>query len=178
MKKPLVLYHASDNRHIDEFEPRAETVRSKTEGPVVFATPDRVGVTVFLTPTNDSWTRSGCFSDGHHRVNFIVINGRDRFLHLDHGGAVYELPSDTFNTDPNLGSRENEWTSRVPVRPIKQTEVESSLDEMLRVGIQVYFVDDKTFQSINQSNDHGHAVLKSLVSENQRRHLNVKQLPD
>jgi len=35
--KPKVLYHASQNREIDVLEPRADTVRDKAEGPVVFA---------------------------------------------------------------------------------------------------------------------------------------------
>lgn len=176
MGKPERLYHASANRSIEKFVPKAEKVRDPLEGPRVFATHDKPLSTIFMAGegdrTDDSWTVKGMFDD----VPYIVISDRERFTKLDQGGAIYHLPGETFETDPHRGMGEWEWASAVEVTPLEKEEHESALEAMLAHGVQVYFVDPATFDAIGASNDHGLSTLQSLESENQKRGVNVKPL--
>jgi len=167
------LHHASQNRDIKVFEPRAESVRDPNEGSVVFATPDKVMASVFIVPMNDSWTNSGLFGDTH----YFVCGDEEGFRKIDRGGAIYVLPSETFENDPHKGLGTREWTSKVPVRPIKKKLYESGLEAMLVMGVQVYFIGKEKFQELKNSLDHGNKILRESVSENQKINKNVREIP-
>jgi hypothetical protein len=168
MEKPSVLYHASFKRDIEVFEPRNETVRDTDEGPQVFATPDKRLATAFMIPTNDTWANSGAFNG----VPYLVVGDEEKFRNLDKGGAIYTLPSDTFNTDPTKGLGDMEWTSSEAVRPVAKEEYESALEAMLHIGVQVYFVDMATYRATQNAEDHGYSILKGLLSLNEHRNIN------
>ena len=172
MDKPRLLYHASPSREIKVFEPRAEQMRDRSEGPVVFATPNKASVSCFIVKTDDSWTQISTFGD----VQTMIISDLERFEREDHGGAIYELPSDTFIHEIR-GGASDEWTSRVPVKPIGKTEYDSGLEAMIEEGVQVYVVDKPTFQNIYNAKDNGMGILRTLTSENQKHKINVNQLP-
>lgn len=173
-EKPPVLYIGTQNAGIKEFTPRRGNYRDKDEGPVIFSTPDKAMALVFaLEGHNDSWTETGYFSG----VPYIVIcMDRERFMKNDKGGVIYEVPSDSFDYNPNLGMREKEWTSREPVKPISEIAHQSSLDAMVDNGVQVYFVDRKTFAEISKTGDHGLKILSGLVSENVVRGKNIQAI--
>ena len=95
LEKPAVLFHASSNLAIDIFEPRIGKRRDKNEGAQVFATPSKAMATMFLVDTDDSWAQSGTIDD----APYIIISDEERFKSLDHGGTIYSLPSDSFETD-------------------------------------------------------------------------------
>lgn len=168
IEKPPVLFHASRNRNVTVFEPRAERVRDKKEGARVFATPDKRLATVFLVDTDDSWANSGV-SNG---VPYIVISDEKRFKDADTGGAIYSLPPASFETDVTKGLRENEWTSAEAVIPIGKEEYSSAFEAMLDSGVQVYFVDATTYEAFESAEDHGISLLRSLTSENTRLNRN------
>ncbi len=172
MEKPEKLYHASADRTIERFEPRADSVRDRAEGPQVFAAPDKATASMFIVPTDDRWVRKGAF-DG---VPYMVISDKQKFTELDKGGAIYHLPNGTFQTNPNKGMGSLEWTSAEPVEPLAKEEYESGLETMLENGVQVYFVDAGTFAAITGSRDHGLSLLQASESENQRRGINVAEL--
>lgn len=172
MSKPSVLYHASPNREIMQFEPRDEHVRDISEGPVVFATPHQDYASCFIVAINDSWSQISQFNS----VRVVVILDKNRFENEDNGGAIYTLPIDTFIYERRGGAKD-EWTSREPVKPIGKQMYESGLEAMLDNGVQVYFVDAPTFGRIKGANDHGIGILRTLTSENQKQNINVLQLP-
>ena len=172
--KPKILYHASQNRNIEEFEPRRVSVRDINEGPRVFATEDLSYAVKFLVPSDDSWAQLSRWGKAH----VAIYSDQDRFEKSDKGGSVYELPSDTFIIDPKFTKSTKEWTSKVPVKPIKKTDYESGLEAMIDNGVQIYFVDKDTFQKIKDSNDHGNAIVRRLRSANQERNKNVIEVPD
>jgi hypothetical protein len=164
LRRPAALYHASRSTEIEEFEPRAESVRDKEEGPMVFASPDKAFATCFLVPTDDSWAKIGRYSEHGKRGPWhVVVSDRERFEALDHGGAIYALPSESFSTDPDKGVGVTEWTSPVAVRPIAKEIIPSGLQAMLEAGVQVYFVDRETFERIKHSDDHGKAIVDGLT---------------
>jgi hypothetical protein len=158
-EKPPVLFHASSNPDIDIFEPRIRKVRDPNEGPRVFATPSRAMASIFLVETDDSWAQSGAMDD----TPYIVISDEERFKKLDKGGVIYSLPNKTFENDPEKGLRELEWTSAEPVTPTNKEFVRSALEDMVKNGVKVYFVDKATFQKIQHSSDHGKSVIDNLL---------------
>lgn len=173
MDKPNSLYHGSQNKNIKVFMPQHKSYRDKNEGAVVFATPDKVLASIFIVPTNDSWTHSGLFGG----IHYFVCSDKKRFIELDKGGTIYTLPSDTFECDPERGLGSKEWTSIVEVKPINQENFDSALELMIDMGVQVYFVDDEIFKKINESKDHGNKILRSLISENKRLNKNNLEIP-
>lgn len=168
-EKPAILYHASPNKEIEEFEPRAESIRDPDEGPKIFATPDKAYASMFLVPTDDRWTQKSTFNG----LNCHVISDKKLFEELDRGGSIYSLPSDTFKTDPKKSKTGREWTSKETVSPIDKTAYKSGLEAMIKNGVQVYFVDKPTFKKIQESADHGLGILKTLESENQKQEKNA-----
>lgn len=168
-EKPPFLYHGSRHGALEELEPMAKSIRDKDEGPVVFATPDLALATIFMTGEGKA---SGKFGD----VSYVVINcSRDEFIKNDNGGHIYVLSSDTFQSDPNKGLGIYEWISNEKVKPLKKIEYPSTLDAMIDNNVQVYFVDEKTYEKIESSDDHGLSILLSLESENQKRGINVRE---
>lgn len=173
MTRPKVLYHGSQDINIEEFEPRSRSFRDPSEGPVVFATPDKAIATMFIVPSNDTWTHSGTFGG----VRYFVCSDRRKFEKLDTGGVVYIIDSEGFEYDPNKGLGDKEWTCNKPVRPIGEEVVKSALDAMIDLKVQVFFVDKETFNKIDKSSDHGNQILRNSVSENMRKKKNIIILP-
>lgn len=169
-EKPPFLYHATPHADIEVFRPRAEKVRDKNEGARIFATPSREVASMFLVPSDDSWANSGNFG----KAWYFICSDKDRFTELDQGKYLYKLPSDSFTFDPHKGLGENEWTSSDEVKPVGSEKIESALEEMLKQGVQVYFVDEGTYKNFHGNETR--AVLQGLVSENQKRGINVREL--
>ena len=159
LEKPPVLFHASKNQNIEVFEPRAEKSRDINEGPLVFATPSRAMAAIFLVDTDDSWVQSGA----QNNVPYIIISDEEKFRNLDTGGAVYSLPNNTFENDPEKGLRELEWTSKDAVLPVEKETVASALDDMLMHGVKVFFVNKEVYDQIQNASDDGESIVKSLV---------------
>lgn len=158
-EKPRVLYHASRAGDIAEFEPRADKSRDEHEGPRVFAAPSRAIASLFLVDTDGSWVSSGTLED----IPFIVISDEERFRLLDQGAYMYELSSDTFETDPEKGLQENEWTSSESVAPIDKQFIPSAVEYMLEQGVLVYFVDQETWIALQESGAGEEEFLKALT---------------
>ncbi|MFH1235352.1 MAG: hypothetical protein V1685_00235 [Parcubacteria group bacterium] len=175
-EKPASLYIAAQTPNLQELIPLEGRNRDRNEGAVIFATPNKELASVFLVEGhNDSWMQIGYFSN----IPYVAIcMSREDFIKRDHGGSMYEVPSDTFNYDSNLGMGEKEWTSREPVKPIKEISIPSALDAMIENGVNVYFVDKATFDAIDDADDHGLSILLSLTSENKLRNVVIKPLED
>ncbi len=171
------LYHASSNKNIAEFEPRAESVRHPEEGPRVFAAESAAAVSVFLVPSDDSWSQKSSWSNGKgERTIVSIYSDRARFTQSDKGGSIYELPSDTFDIDSKFSGSSKEWTSAQPVKPTKKTDYDSGLDAMLDFGVQVYFVTPEQLTEMRSAEDHGYRLLGTLTSENEKTGRNFKPL--
>jgi hypothetical protein len=158
-EKPSVLFHASRNQNIKVFEPRAVKTRDVNEGPRVFGTPSRAMASIFLVESDDSWVQSGSM----HDVPYIIISDEERFRNLDNGGVIYSLPGDTFENDPEKGLRELEWTSKESVTPTEKELIPSALEDMVKHGVKVFFVDVETYRQILNAADSGESIIKNLV---------------
>lgn len=178
LAKPAVLYHASQNRNVTVFEPRAETIRDPNEGPVVFATPDIRYASCFLVKTDDSWTTISNWGPNHPWA--FICSDKQRFTQADKGGAIYTLPSETFDFDPEAANLPMEMVSKVSVKPTASETYESGLEAMLKYDVQVFFVTKEEFGALLNSDDHGLNLLiewqKTHRLENRNRGLAVTPL--
>lgn len=147
MDKPQKLYHASQDVNIVEFEPRNESPRYSNEVNLVFATPHEALAAMFLSP-RDIPIEIGIY--GNKYVIFIQEEEKT-FQKKDKGGAIYVLPSDSFETDTIHGMKEIEWYSKEPVKPIGKTIYETSSEAMDKFHITKYFVDPETMNKIRQN---------------------------
>ena len=163
MKTPKFLYHSSQDRNIQVFAPRAESMRDPNEGPVVFATPSKSYSSCFIVKTDGSWVDISSW-DGGETWHF-VCSDKERFIENDKGGAIYTLENEgQFSTDSEKGTGESEWISKDAVKPISKEEYESGLNAMLSLGVKVYFVNENQFKEIQSSSDYGFDILQTLKS--------------
>lgn len=156
MQKPEYLYHASSCINISEFEPRNESPRYQGEVNLVFATP-YLGVAAMFLVSRDIPTEISIYGDKY--VVFINSSEADYSL-KDKGGAIYILPTDTFETDSINGMGEIEWVSKVSVRPISKEIFETSMKAMDKYDVDRYFVSDATFQQIQADPAHALNLVK------------------
>lgn len=142
MIKQKFLYHGSSNKNIEELVPKAITIRNSDDGSVIFATPTKSRASLFIVPSDDSWTNKSCFND----INYHLISDKERYLKLDNGGAIYTLASDTFESD----EKGNEWISRVSVKPIDKEIFKSGVQAMEKYGVKIIFCDYDFLQKYKQ----------------------------
>jgi hypothetical protein len=166
-EKPKILYIGTQTKGIKEITPRKGNYRDENEGAVIFSTPEKALASIFMIPGhNDSWTKIGYYENV---LTVVICMDRDEYVKKDKGGTVYEVPSNSFDYNADIGMGDKEWTSREPVKPVGETYYPSSLDAMIDNGVSVYFVDKKTFDAIRYADDHGREIIYSLTSENNRR---------
>jgi len=164
LAKPEILYGASQNRNINIFEPRANSIRDPNEGSVIFATPDKTYASMFIIPSDDSWTNKGQYQNQYYQV----IADEKRYKNLDKGGAIYTFKSNGFETDLTKGMKSKEWISKKPVKPINKEIYESGLEAMKQLGVKIFFVSPNVFLDFKQKLTNG--MIKEafgLISTNQ-----------
>ena len=168
------LYHASKNKNIDVLKPRQESVRDPNEGSVVFASQDKPYTSCFLTPTDSSWVKISKYTNkSHPPIYLMVISDEKRFKELDKGGAIYYLSPNGFYLDKSKSLIE--WTSKNDVTPIKKDVFDNSLDAMISNDVIVYFCSKEILQKIQEDPSNTirtMEILKTLISENEKRGLN------
>lgn len=170
LEKPPLLYHGSAHKELEELKPQGKSERTD-EGELLYATPDFAIASIFLA----DGAHYGCGKFGKIPYAWIIAN-RDEFISHDKGGHIYVLSSDSFEINQGRGLGNEEYTSEEPVAPIKTVEYSSAIDAMIENGVQVYFIDQETYDKIQASQDHGRSIYSKLESENQRRGANVRPL--
>lgn len=157
------LYHGSPDRHVAEFSPRAITFPSRLDFPAVFATPDPALASCFIVPAKNFWVNIDRWVDqGVTSPWCVAISSKEQYLQNDKGGSIYRLPGMTFEPEPSNVMGGMEWVNKVPITPIDSVEHESGLQAMLEHGVEVYFVNQETFDAIKKSDDHGYEIIQSL----------------
>jgi len=147
MNRPAKLFHASPSIDVIEFEPRNEYPRYPGETNLVFATPHEALAAMFLSPRKIG-TEIGIYDDQY--VIFINTD-KQTYSEQDNGGAIYTLPVETFETDTAHSLRNNEWYSKVPVKPQSKTIYKTSIEAMQQFNVKRYFVNDDIFQKIRSN---------------------------
>jgi hypothetical protein len=123
-----VLLHGSNHHHIQEFEPRRQTLYSGESVEAVFATRDGIWP-VFYAVFDRSKLK------GNFRNACFVVNESKRFYYFSltretltvnpwTEGTVYFLPDQTFRKSGEGFIAFAEWVSHSPVKPLTQIQVE------------------------------------------------------
>lgn len=159
MTNPELLYRGTPNRNVSNFVPKERIRHDFSEKLAVSATTDRAAATMFIVPIEDLKVVIGSFGG----IHYYVYGGEQPFK--DGGGAIYTLNPEGFEYNPDIGI----WTSPKPVETISQEDIPSGLEAMIEDGIQVFFVDQETFNQFKESPDKRGEMLRNLTSENERR---------
>ena len=152
MDKPKRLYHASHDVTIEVLQPHNKSPRYSGEVDLVFATPHEPLAAMFLAP------RGIPIEIGIYGPKYALFIESDEatFTKKDKGGAIYTLPSDTFNTDTVHGMKEIEWYSEVSVKPLSKTVYKTAIEALEKYSVSKYFVDAETMKKIRE--DPAHAL--------------------
>lgn len=145
LEKPPVLYHGSPDKNIQEFEPRQTTFNHSEKGDFVIATPVFANALPYLFSgyidgKKILWN-SGSFGEGD--IYVVLPVSKEIFLQNDHGGAIYEISPESFNS--NEQRKEYEWYSTEPVKPLKSIVFDSVYDEWQKNNIKSYFLTEEQF---------------------------------
>lgn len=140
----MILYHASQHKTLKALKPQRTLSNDKYIGDFVFATANRTMAIMYLVPPGIATL----MNPDKNNPNIVICATVDEFTNRDHGGTIYELPSDSFADTPQEGLSEYEMVSSIPVQPLHKTTFDSSLKALLSAGIQVRFIDEPTFKSL------------------------------
>lgn len=93
----------------------------------------------------------------------VYVNGTEaEFAAKDKGGAVYELPSNTFETDKTIGMGTTEWVSSQPVKPLSKQVFESTQQALKDNHIQIYFLSAEVFTRVQSDPSHGLEIVQQI----------------
>lgn len=126
-----ILLHGSNNKTIETFEPRQQTLYNGKMTEAVFASKD--GIWPVFYAVLDRQKVEGGFRNGsikikksEHKYHFYSINKATSIKHPWTSGMVYCLPDVTFEKASQSKLSFEEWTSQLPVKPIVKLEVNPS----------------------------------------------------
>jgi len=161
MRKTKILYHGSPKNKLKSIKPQRQTFRDKAEPALVFATPSLPLALIFTTNPSDKWAQMGCFGKQY----YIVIKNNQKYKIKKSNGSVYILETKNFSCDHHKGMGFDEWFSQEPIKPIKTIFYPTLFKAMIKNKINIYFVNNKIFQKIKKSKDHGYKILQKLSPE-------------
>lgn len=145
--KPKILYHGSWNKEIEEFEPR---IAQQDPEPRVYASHDVLTALLFM-PKYNGYMSVGDFGTETERRHYIIFTeSKEKVLNQDGGGAVYSLPSETFEKNPLVNGGEWEWYSTVPVKPVDKQVFNSWIHEFKKRGISIFFFEEPKFHEFEK----------------------------
>jgi len=157
MDKPEFMYHASSELDVQEFEPRNDYPRYKGEDNLVFATPYKEVAAMFLVPKSIPTIISK-----YGETYAVFINGSEEDLSLnDKSGAIYTLPSKTFETNTEIGMGDTEWVSKQPVKPISKTIYKLSVEALRENHVHLFFLNNDVFARVQADPANGLKIVKS-----------------
>jgi len=136
------LYHSSQKKNLILLTPQRTISHDKYIGDYVFATYDKKLAVMYLA------TKGVAVLMNSKMSNIVICSDKKEYLNKDKGGAVYEIEDGHFVDTPQNGLSEYEKVSTKPVKPLKKTIYASSIKAFLTFGIKIYFVDQKTFNSL------------------------------
>ena len=133
--KPKILYHVSHSDNIDVFEPREKSKRHESDPPLVFSSPVKAVSSLFLLEHSNN-DISGSYNGG--KTWALVAESLDDLKKRNRPGFMYSLPPDDFKVDPHIGLGLYEWSSESAVAPNGKEKINSALETILELGVQIY----------------------------------------
>jgi hypothetical protein len=182
--QPTVVFHGSPVKTLTDgiLKPRAVVGRPRHPDSVIFASPDIAFASMFILQAGDDWMTCGsrCTDLAQPPIYYFMCSDKERFMREDHGGAIYMLPSQPFKRYMADFIVSSEVIAHEAVKPLTSIPVESALETMLQLGVQVFFVDQVTYDSFvhAKSMDEKMRIYERInrTSENYRRGINYRSL--
>ncbi|MBK1813281.1 hypothetical protein JHL18_21905 [Clostridium sp. YIM B02505] len=126
LKENFIL-HGTNNKNIEEFEPRIQTLFNGKITEAVFASKDGIWPVFYavLDRTKlEHSIRNGCVQiKTGPKFYFFSLSNDDLRKKPWTSGMIYLLPSDCFNKVSNGSIHFDEWICEKPVKPIAKLEV-------------------------------------------------------
>jgi hypothetical protein len=139
-----VLYHASTNPDLKVLEPQRTLSNDKYIGDFVFATADKILAAMYLLPKG-----YGSILDTDTKPPQILIRADETEVRAkDKGGAIYTVDASDFSESPQKDLIALEKVSDKPIIPISKEIFKNSFDALNKLGIEVEFIDQKTFDRL------------------------------
>lgn len=140
----MILYHATQNKNLTIIEPQPTLSLDKYIGDFVFATKIKNMALMYLVPHGFPTL----MNPNDKEPNIVISANPVHFKSKDKGGAIYELPSESFIDTPQKGLSEFEMVSTKAVEPISKQVITSTLHALTNAGISIHFVNEKTFNKL------------------------------
>lgn len=140
----MALYHASRKKKIPIIKPQRTLSNNKYIGDFVFATTNRKLAVMYLTPKGFPTL----MNPSEKNANIVICAQEKEFIEYDQGGAIYELPVESFNPSPQKGLSEYEMVSQQPVRPLNEVDFNSAITALISAGVTIRFTDEATFKTL------------------------------
>jgi hypothetical protein len=162
-----VLFHGSNNPHIQTFEPRVQTLFDGKIDKAVFATKDPIWSTFFAVLNKKSLIgsiRNGSLTANRKQKYHFYSLTKQTFNNKPWtNGTVYLVPEQSFTQISNGSFQFDEWICRETVMPLVKMEVEP-----------------EDFYFINQVSTHreSESIIKSWFLYKWRLPINRKQNVD
>ncbi|MHC0035543.1 hypothetical protein [Pseudoneobacillus sp. C159] len=123
-----IVFHGSNNKQIEKFEPRPQTLYDGKMATAVFATKDPIWTMFYAVLNKDKVVhniRNGSIStDGEQTFHFYSLTKPTFTNNPWTSGMIYLLPEDTFTHIGKGVIQFSEWISENEVSPIAKIEVE------------------------------------------------------
>jgi hypothetical protein len=125
-----VLFHGSNNKEINEFYPRRQTLFDGKYIDAVFSTSDGIWPIFYAVLNRNKLIgnfRNGCLeSKNNNRFYFFSLT--EETINNDPwtDGMVYILPRESFNKVGKGPITFDEWICKEPIKPILRIEVDTS----------------------------------------------------
>ena len=158
-----ILYHSSPQKDLKIIEPQKTKVHDEYVGDYVFATTDKILATMYLCTKG----HASLMESKHKNPWIVIVAEPSEFIKYDKGGAMYELPDDSFHKTPNPGLETFEMVSKNSITPLSKQVYDTFMQAMHDSGVTVYFVNQSTFDDILKTKDH-QSIIDTLKPYNPR----------
>ncbi len=140
----MKLYHASPIKNLKILEPQRTISNDKYIGDFVFATRHKKLALMYMLPKGFP-----VLMNIKSPKPYVVLCGNSRdILKKDKGGALYELSAKSFHRTPQTALSNYEMVSKMPINTLSETDYESVTRALDKEGIEIYFVNNKTFDKL------------------------------
>ncbi|OCA84537.1 hypothetical protein A8F94_15755 [Bacillus sp. FJAT-27225] len=125
--KPVVV-HGSNNKQIEKFEPRRQTLYNGRYTEAVFGTKDGIWPQFYAVFDRNKLVgdfRNACLKvDKGKSYYFFSLNAQTHASNPWTSGAVYFFPDETFEPASTSQVHFDEWISKTPVKPLLSIHIE------------------------------------------------------
>lgn len=149
-----MLYHASTNKNLTRIKPQRTLSKDKYIGDYVFATSDKKLAAMYLA-TRGVPTLMNTKSSS---PRILIFAESTEYIRRDIGGAIYQVPRDSFKKTPQTELEDSELVSEVEVKPIRKKVYSSSISALQEAGIDIYFVDQTQFDEFIKSKNEAEVI--------------------